>query len=137
MKKFKTVEQVAEYLNDKYYDLGDVDDVMMDIEVDGMEKFLPQDDDYDIYYGLDKVVAIFATDEGKIGYVWKTSCCGGLSKYDARVVDYYGLAKVIDDYPQYVKDGGCDDISSWLLKEYCDRWLSIDYDVMTTIGRMW
>lgn len=133
-KNFKTVEEVAEYLENKYYDCYDEEDELKEIEVNGMEKFLP-DDKYDIYYGFDRVIAIFAT-EDKIEYIWKTIDCRDLFKYEARVVDNEEIAKAIDDYPQYVRDGGCFDVSKWIF-EYCDTMLSIDYDVMTTIGRIW
>ena len=43
-KNFKTVEQVADYLNDECYYIyldKNYEDELKDIEVDGMKKFLP------------------------------------------------------------------------------------------------
>ena len=74
-KYFKTVEQVAEYLQNechyKYLD-KDYEEELNNIEVDGMSKFLPNqkgNEVYDIYFGFDEVVAIFAT-EDRIEYIW-------------------------------------------------------------------
>ena len=128
-KNYKTVEEIAEYLDIE----GEKE--LNDIEVDGMEKFLPEKYEYDIYYGTDDVVAIFAT-ENRTEYIWRTRDFFKI-KYDARVVDNEEIANAIDCYPQYIKDGGCLDVSSWLFEEYCDSKLSIDYDVLTTIGRIY
>lgn len=140
MKKmnYKTVEQVAEYLNDKCYERyldTDCESELKNIEVEGMEKFLPQDEKYDIFFGLDSVVAIFAK-EDKIEYIWQTSDINNFNdlKYEAMVVDNEEIANAIADYPQYIKNGGCFDISKWLFEKYCDIMLSIDYEVLTTIG---
>ena len=135
-KNFKTVEQVAEYLNDECYYLyldTDYKKELKDIEVDGMKKFLPEK--YDIHSGFDDVVAIFAT-EDTIEYIWKTRDINDF-EYIARVVDNEEIANAIAEYPQYIKDGGCIDVSGWLLEEYCDSRLSVDYEVLTTIGRIW
>ena len=140
-KNFKTVEQVAEYLqNECYYKYLDTDchKELNNIEVDGMSKFLPNQKGnkvYDIYSGFDEVVAIFAT-EDRIEYIWQTRDINDF-EYEARVVDNEEIGNAIAEYPQYVKDGGCIDVSGWLLEEYCDSRLSIDYEVMTTIGRIW
>ena len=138
MKNFKTVEEVALYLQSECYNLyldTDYKKELKDIEVDGMKKFLPQDEKYDIHSGFDDVVAIFAT-EDRIEYIWKTRDKNDF-EYEARAVDNEVIANAIAEYPQYVKDGGCLDVSGWLLEEYCDSRLSIDYEVMTTIGRIW
>ena len=140
-KNFKTVEQVAEYLNDECYYLHldkDYEEELNNIEVDGMSKFLPNqkgNEVYDIYSGFDDVVAIFAT-EDRIEYIWQTRD-NNYYKYEARVVDNEEIANAIAEYPQYVKESGCLDVSSWLMEEYCDSRLSIDYEVLTTIGRIW
>jgi len=128
-KNFKTVEEVAEYLDIL------CEKELNDIEVDGMVKFLPEKNKYDIYYGTDDVAAIFAT-EDRTEYIWRTRRDFHNYKYDARVVDNEEIANAIACYPQYIKDGGCLDVSSWLFEEYCDSKLSIDYDVLTTIGRI-
>lgn len=135
---FETVEQVAEYLQNKCYNTyldTDCENELKNIEVDGMKKFLPQDEKYDICFGLDSVVAIFAT-EDKIEYIWKTSDINNFNdfKYEAMVVDNEEIANAIADYPQYIKNGGCFDISQWLFEKYCDIMLSIDYEVLTTIA---
>lgn len=140
-KYFKTVEQVAEYLqNECYYKYLDTKyhKELKNIEVDGMMKFLPNqkgNEIYDIYFGFDEVVAIFAT-EDRIEYIWQTRDFN-YYEYEARVVDNEEIANAIAEYPQYIKDGGCIDVSGWLLEEYCDSRLSIDYEVLTTIGRIW
>lgn len=137
-KYFKTVQQVAEYLQSEcYYKYLDTDykKELKDIEVEGMKKFLPQDGKYDIYFGFDDVVAIFAT-EDTIEYIWKTRDKNDF-EYEARVIDNEEIGNAIAEYPQYIKDGGCIDVSGWLLEEYCDSRLSIDYEVLTTIGRIW
>lgn len=140
---FKTVEEVAEYLENKCYNFyleTDYENELNNIEVDGMKKFLPQDKkhEYDIYFGLDRVVAIFAT-EDKIEYIWKTSDINDFNdfKYDAMVVDNEEIANAIAEYSQYLKNGGCFDVSKWIFEEYCNSRLSIDYEVLTTIGRIW
>lgn len=135
-KYFKTVQQVAEYLQSECYNLyldTDYEKELKDIEVDGMKKFLPEK--YDIQSGFDEVVAIFAT-EDTIEYIWKTRDKNDF-EYEARAVDNEEIANAIAEYPQYIKDGGCIDVSGWLLEEYCDSRLSIDYEVLTTIGRIW
>lgn len=135
-KYFKTVEQVAEYLQNECYYLyldTDYEKELKDIEVDGMKKFLPEK--YDIHSGFDDVVAIFAT-EDTIEYIWKTRDKNDF-EYEARAIDNEEIANAIAEYPQYIKDGGCIDVSGWLLEEYCDSRLSIDYEVLTTIGRIW
>ena len=135
-KNFKTVEEVALYLQSECYNLyldTDYEKELKDIEVDGMKKFLPEK--YDIHSGFDDVVAIFAT-EDTIEYIWKTRDKNDF-EYKARAVDNEEIAIAIEEYPQYIKDGGCIDVSGWLLEEYCDSRLSIDYEVMTTIGRIW
>lgn len=140
-KYFKTVQQVAEYLqNECYYKYLDTNchKELKNIEVDGMMKFLPNqkgNEMYDIYFGFDEVVAIFAT-EDTIEYIWQTRD-SNYFEYEARVVDNEEIANAIAEYPQYIKDGGCIDVSGWLLEEYCDSRLSIDYEVLTTIGRIW
>ena len=140
-KNFKTVEQVAEYLQNecdyKYLD-KDYEEELNNIEVDGMMKLLPNQngkEKYDIHSGFDEVVAIFAT-EDTIEYIWKTRDKNDF-EYEARAVDNEEIANAIAEYPQYVKESGCLDVSSWLMEEYCDSRLSIDYEVMTTIGRIW
>lgn len=139
---FETVEQVAEYLQNKCYNFyvdTDYENELKNIEVDGMEKFLPEDEKYDIYHGINKVIAIFVT-EDRIEYIWLTRYCEHYDynfKYEAMVVDNEEIANAIVDYPQYIKDGGCFDVSQWIFEEYCDTMLSIDYDVLTTIGRIW
>lgn len=135
-KYFKTVQQVAEYLQSECYNLyldTDYEKELKDIEVDGMKKFLPEK--YDIHSGFDDVVAIFAT-EDTIEYIWKTRDKNDF-EYEARAIDNEEIANAIAEYPQYIKDGGCIDVSGWLLEEYCDSRLSIDYEVLTTIGRIW
>ena len=135
-KNFKTVEEVALYLQSECYNLyldTDYEKELKDIEVYGMKKFLPEK--YDIHSGFDDVVAIFAT-EDTIEYIWKTRDKNDF-EYEARAVDNEEIAIAIEEYPQYIKDGGCIDVSGWLLEEYCDSRLSIDYEVMTTIGRIW
>lgn len=135
-KYFKTVEQVAEYLQNECYYLHldtDYEKELKDIEVDGMKKFLPEK--YDIHSGFDDVVAIFAK-EDTIEYIWKTRDKNDF-EYSARAIDNEEIANAIAEYPQYIKDGGCIDVSGWLLEEYCDSRLSIDYEVLTTIGRIW
>ena len=135
-KNFKTVEEVALYLQSECYNLyldTDYKKELEDIEVNGMKKFLPEK--YDIHSGFDDVVAIFAT-EDRIEYIWKTRDKNDF-EYEARAVDNEEIAIAIEEYPQYIKDGGCIDVSGWLLEEYCDSRLSIDYEVMTTIGRIW
>ena len=137
-KNFKTVEQVADYLNDECYYLylgTDYEKELKDIEVDGMEKFLPKK--YYIQRGFDnEVVAIFAT-EDRIEYIWKTRDINDF-EYIARAVDNEEIANAIAEYSQYIKDGGCIDVLDWLMEKYCDEygdsWLSIDYEVLTTIG---
>lgn len=137
-KYFKTVEQVAEYLNDNLD--TNCEKELENIEVEGMKKFLPQDEKYKytINLGIDCVVAIFAT-EDKIEYIWETSDINNFNdfKYEARTVDNEEIANAIADYPQYIKNGGCYDVSKWIFEEYCDSRLSIDYEVLTTIGRIW
>jgi len=135
---FETVEDVVEYLQNYSYNLSDkFNKDLKEIEVYGMKKFLPQDKkhEYDIYFGFDRVVAIFAT-EDEIQYIWQTRYKDNFG-YEARVVDFEEIANAIAEYPQYIKDGGCFDVSKWLFEEYCDSLLSIAYDVMTTIGRIW
>lgn len=138
---FETVEQVAEYLQNKCYNAyldTDCESELKNIEVEGMEKFLPKEngkENYLIYFWLDDVVAIFAT-EDRIEYIWQSRDNKNF-KYEAMVVDNEEIANAIADYPQYIKNGGCFDISKWLFEEYCDSMLSIDYDVLTTIGRIW
>lgn len=138
---FKTVEQVAEYLQNKCYNTyldTDYESELKNIEVEGMEKFLPKEngkENYSIYFWLDDVVAIFAT-EDRIEYIWQSRDNKNF-KYEAMVVDNEEIANAIADYPQYIKNGGCFDVSKWLFEEYCDSMLSIDYDVLTTIGRIW
>ena len=135
-KYFKTVEQVAEYLQRECYYLyldTDCHKELKDIEVEGMKKFLPEK--YHIQSGFDNVVAIFAT-EDTIEYIWKTRDKNDF-EYIARAVDNEEIANAIAEYPQYIKDGGCIDVSGWLLEEYCDSRLPIDYEVLTTIGRIW
>lgn len=135
-KNFKTVEQVADYLQSECYNPyldTDYKKELKDIEVDGMKKFLPEK--YDIHSGFDDVVAIFAT-EDTIEYIWKTRDKNDF-EYEARAVDNEEIANAIAEYPQYIKDGGCIDVSGWLLEEYCDSRLSVDYEVLTTIGRIW
>ena len=140
-KNFKTVEQVAEYLQRECYYLyldKDYEEELKDIEVNGMMKLLPNQngkEKYDIHSGFDEVVAIFAT-EDTIEYIWKTRDKNDF-EYEARAVDNEEIANAIAEYPQYIKDGGCIDVSGWLLEEYCDSRLSVDYEVMTTIGRIW
>lgn len=140
-KNFKTVQQVALYLHSECYNLyldTDCHKDLKNIEVEGMRKFLPNQNGnemYDIYFGFDEVVAIFAT-EDRIEYIWKTRDKNDF-EYEARVVDNEEIANAIAEYPQYVKDGGCLDVSRWLMEEYCDSRLSIDYEVLTTIGRIW
>lgn len=140
-KNFKTVEQVAEYLDEECYYLNldtDYEEELKNIEVDGMKKFLPNQNGnevYDIHFGFDKVVAIFAT-EDRIEYIWQTRDYNDY-EYEARVVDNEEIGNAIAEYPQYVKESGCIDVSGWLLEEYCDSRLSIDYEVLTTIGRIW
>ena len=140
-KIFRTVDEVAEYLNSEcYYKYLDTKyhKELKNIEVDGMMKFLPNqkgNEIYDIYFGFDEVVAIFAT-EDRIEYIWQTRDFNDY-EYEARVVDNEEIANAIAEYPQYIKDGGCIDVSGWLLEEYCDSRLSIDYEVLTTIGRIW
>ena len=140
-KNFKTVEQVAEYLDEECYYLNldtDYEEELKNIEVDGMKKFLPNQNGnevYDIYFGFDEVVAIFAT-EDRIEYIWQTRDYNYF-EYEARAVDNEEIANAIAEYPQYVKESGCIDVSGWLLEEYCDSRLSIDYEVLTTIGRIW
>ena len=136
-KNFETVQQVAEYLDYECYYLyldTNYKKELKDIEVDGMKKFLPGK--YRIERGLDdEVVAIFAT-EDTIEYIWKTRDKNDF-EYEARVVDNEEIANAIAEYPQYVKDGGCIDILGWLSEEYCDSMLSVDYEVLTTIARIW
>ena len=140
-KNFKTVEQVAEYLDEECYYLNldtDYEEELKNIEVDGMSKLLPNQNGnevYDIHFGFDKVVAIFAT-EDRIEYIWQTRDYNDY-EYEARVVDNEEIANAIAEYPQYVKESGCIDVSGWLLEEYGDSRLSIDYEVLTTIGRIW
>ena len=140
-KNFSTVDEVADYLNDEcYYKYLDTDcyKELENIEVNGMSKFLPNqkgNEVYDIYFGFDEVVAIFAT-EDRIEYIWKMRDVNDF-EYIARVVDNEEIANAIAEYPQYVKESGCLDVSSWLMEEYCDSRLSIDYEVLTTIGRIW
>lgn len=140
-KNFKTVEQVAEYLqNECYYKYLDTNcqKELKNIEVEGMSKLLPNQNGnevYDIYFGFDEVVAIFAT-EDRIEYIWQTRDYNDY-EYEARVVDNEEIGNAIAEYPQYVKESGCIDVSGWLLEEYCDSRLSIDYEVLTTIGRIW
>lgn len=135
-KIFETVEEVAEYLQNKCsaYSQKFVTELKK-IEVDGMEKLLPQIQNYNIYSGFDKVVAIFAT-EDRIEYIWQTYN-NNKYKYEARVVNNEEIANAIAQYPHYIKEGGCFDVSTWLFKEYCDSPLSIDYEVMTTIASIW
>ena len=136
-KYFKTVEQVEEYLNDECYYLyldTDYKEELKDIEVDGMKKFLPEK--YRIERGFDdEVVAIFAT-EDTIEYIWKMRDVNDF-EYIARVVDKEEIANAIVEYSQYIKDGGCIDVSGWLLDEYGDSRFSVDYEVMTTIRKIW
>lgn len=135
-KNFKTVQQVAEYLQSECYNIyldTDYKKELKDIEVDGMKKFLPEK--YDIHSGFDDVVAIFAT-EDTIEYIWKTRDKNDF-EYEARAVDNEEIANAIAEYPQYIKDGGCLDVSRWLMEEYCDSRLSIDYEVLATIGKIW
>ena len=140
-KNFKTVEQVADYLDeecyylylDKYYE-----DELKDIEVDGMKKFLPGK--YHIQRRFDDdVVAIFTTKD-TIEYIWKMRDVNDF-EYIARVVDKEEIANAIAEYSQYIKNGGYLDISSWLKAKYGDSILSVDYsvdyEVLTTIGRIW
>ena len=140
-KYFETVQQVAEYLqNECYYKYLDTDchKELKNIEVEGMSKFLPNqkgNEVYDIYFGFDEVVAIFAT-EDRIEYIWQTRD-HNYYEYEARVVDNEEIGNAIAEYPKYVKESGCIDVSSWLMEEYCDSRLSIDYEVLTTIGRIW
>lgn len=151
-KNFSTIEEVCDYLNEKCYSRYtntyeerdgkfthslDYKEELENIEVEGMEKFLPQDEGYDISSGLDSVVAIFAN-EDKIEYVWQTSDFHDFNKleYDAMAVDRKEIANALTEYIKYVKDGGCFDVSTWIFEEYCDIMLSISYDVMTTIGRI-
>ena len=140
-KYFETVEQVEDYLNDECYYLyldTDYKKELKNIEVDGMKKFLPEK--YNIQRGLDDdVVAIFAT-EDTIEYIWKMRDVNDF-EYIARTVDNEELANAIAEYPQYIKDGGCIDVSEWLSEKYGDSILSVDYsvdyEVMTTIARIW
>ena len=135
-KYFETVQQVADYLQNECYYLyldKNYEDELENIEVDGMKKFLPGK--YHIHFGFDEVVAIFAT-EDTIEYIWKTRDKNDF-EYEARVVDNEEIGNAITEYPQYVKESGCIDVSSWLMEEYCDSRLSIDYEVLTTIGRIW
>ena len=138
---FKTVEQVAEYLQNKCYNTyldTDYESELKNIEVEGMEKFLPKEngkENYSIYFWLDDVVAIFAT-EDRIEYIWQSRDNKNF-KYEAMVVDNEEIANAIADYPQYIKNGGCFDISKWLFEEYDDTMLWADYEVLTTIGRIW
>ena len=139
-KNFETVEQVADYLDDECYYLyldKDYEKELKDIEVDGMKKFLPEK--YHIQRGLDnEVVAIFAT-EDTIEYIWKIRDVNDF-EYIARAVDKEAIANAIAEYSQYIKDGGCIDVLGWLSEKYCDSILlvdySVDYEVMTTIGRI-
>ena len=141
-KIFSTVDEVAEYLNSEcYYKYLDTDcyKELENIEVEGYKKFTSgkkyYEKSFEIYFGFDEVVAIFAT-EDTIEYIWKTRDKNDF-EYEARVVDKEEIANAIAEYPQYVKESGCLDVSSWLMEEYCDSRLSVDYEVMTTIGRIW
>ena len=136
-KNFETVQQVADYLQSECYYLyldTDYKKELKNIEVDGMKKFLPEK--YDIHSGFDDVVAIFAT-EDTIEYIWKTRDKNDF-EYIARVVDNEEIANAIAEYSQYIKNGGCIDVLDWLSEKYCDEygdsWLSVDYEVLTTIG---
>ena len=138
-KNFSTVDEVAEYLNSEcYYKYLDTDcyKELENIEVEGHKKFISgkkyYEKSFEIYFGLDEVCAIFAT-EDTIEYIWKTRDKNDF-EYEARAVDNEEIANAIAEYPQYIKDGGCIDVSGWLLEEYCDSRLSIDYEVLTTIG---
>ena len=135
-KNFETVQQVADYLDDECYYLyldTDYEEELKDIEVNGMKKFLPEE--YHIKRGFDDdVVAIFAT-EDTIEYIWKTRDVNDF-EYEARAVDKEEITNAIAEYSQYIKDGGCIDVSEWLLEKYCDNRLSVDYEVLTTIGRI-
>jgi len=139
---FETVDEVVEYLNNNCYKFSSkLATVLKKIVVHGkmgrMEMFLPQDEkhEYDINFGLDRVVAIFAT-EDEIEYIWQTEYENNFG-YEAMAVDREEIAKALTEYIKYVKDGGCLGVSEWIFDEYCDSWLSLDYDVMTTIGRIW
>lgn len=135
---FEAVEEVVEYLQNNSYSLSNkFNKDLKEIEIYGMKKFLPQDEkhEYNIYIGSDKVVAIFAT-EDEIQYIWQTRYKDNFA-YEAMVVDKEEIANAIVDYPQCIKDGGCFDVSKWLFETYCDSRLSIDYEVLTTIGRIW
>lgn len=86
---FETVEQVAEYLQNKCYTYLDTDceSELKNIEVEGMEKFLPKEngkENYLIYFWLDDVVAIFAT-EDRIEYIWQSRDNKNF-KYEAMVI---------------------------------------------------
>ena len=133
---FETVEEVVEYLQNYSYNLTDkFNKDLKEIEIYRMKKFLPKDEKYNIYIGSDKVVAIFAT-ENEIQYIWQTRYKNNFG-YEAMTIDNEEIANAIADYPQYIKNGGCFDVSKWLFEEYCDTMLSIDYEVLTTIGRIW
>lgn len=138
-KIFKTVEEVADYLQNKCLDT-DCEKKLENIEVDGMQKYLPNGKyiiRYDIHLGTDEVVAIFLAEDRK-EYIWREMDDWDFReiKYEARTVDNEEIGNAIADYPQYVRDCGCLDVSRWLLEEYCDSRLSVDYDVMTKIGHI-
>ena len=138
-KIFKTVDEVAEYLQKVCYSAyleTDCHKELENIDVVGMRKLLPEENGnemYDIEFGLDKVVAIFAT-ENRIEYIWKTSKKLNYFEYEVRVVDNEEIGNAIAEYPEYVKNGGWQDVSIWLMEEFCDIKLSFDYEVMTTFA---
>lgn len=138
-KILKTVEEVAEYLQNKCHE-SDCGKELENIEVHGMRKYLPNGkhiNGYDIHLGTDKVVAIFlGVDRNE--YIWREMDDSDFSefKYEARTVDNEEIGNAIAGYPQYVRNGGCLDVSRWLLEEYCDSRLSVDYDVMARIGHI-
>lgn len=140
-KIFKTVDEVAEYLNSEcYYKYLDTDcyKELENIEVEGYKKFISGEKSFNIYFGLEEVCAIFATEneEDIIQYIWRSRYKNDF-EYEVFKVDNKAIAELLPKYAEYISNGGCFDISRWLLEEEAESKLSFDYDVLTAVGKLW
>ena len=137
-KIFKTVEELAIYLNDYSWDneleefvhLDEYD--WRDFEVEGMKQ-LYVDYESDIHWE-DCVCAIFVSDK-EIKYIWVTEDGEGL--YDVDTVDREKLSEALREYADYIENGGFFNFEKWFLNTHYNTlnvlvWFNIINEMSTS-----
>lgn len=146
-KNFKTINEICDYLNEKCYSTYtntyevrdgkltrplDVNEVKKGITINSNETYC----DLDAGFGLDEVVLAYV-DEDKNNNIDFIMCCNsyGNLNFEVLTFDRKAFSKSMEEYGEYIENGGILGVSRWLMEEYCDSLLSLGYDVLMEIEK--